>query len=530
MNTFTIIPVLGLKTSVPQNDATLLQSVGDNVALSHDVGGVNVDYKRKFNAATKSWGYFQWSNSANAQATKCLGLFELYDGTNRNYLYFDNGKVYKYDSSLDPVEITASPAITFANDDADLYSIIKVGSYVVWADKGEKTPYKWAHGDANSSKLIASGTEYKFKYLESFQRRVIGVHSDQTDGDIEVRWSTAWPTTAITSLNFPASNQLFIPNDDPLLGVRTMGRDRCFLFCQNSIHSLDYTGTYSTPFKIRTVNSEQGDVNHHSVVSLGDRHYLFNKHHGFCQFSGSSLIPISKNIETDLQNVNTEYMDKIVGTYVPLTREVCWTIPFDGGSVPSHLLFYSIDNGQWRKEDRAMMYVDSWRMYDNYTWNDFIEELGGAGSTWPSANERWADYTHHKERLVYGPTDGHLYYSYGEAVPAGGHLDGYRIEPVLDFGDAQRKDAIDEIWFSIGVIGSYSIDVYHRSGETVGELTAASWTSVGSISCDSPSEPVIYPDNMVAKRLHQIKWGTNLDDEKFEVNSITFKYTSEDRY
>ena len=529
MQSFKIIPILGLKTSVPQNDPSLFQHIADGVALTHDVGGVNVDYKRKFNACTKSWGYSQWSNSATSEATKCMGLFELYDGANRNHIYFDNGKVYYYDTGVDPVEITASPAVTFANDDIDLYSIIRVGSYVVWADRAEHTPYKWQSGDANSSKLIASGTEYKFRYLESFQRRVIGCYSDQTDGDIELRYSTAWPSTAITSLNYPAENQLFIPNDDPIVGIKTLGKDRCFVFGNNSIHSLDYVATYSTPFRLRNVNSNHGCVNHHCVVSLGDRMFLYNSEYGFCIFTGSQLQPISQAIEIDLQNMNTNYLPQIVGVYVPLTREICWAVPLSGGAANSHLLFYNIDTGMWRKEDRAMRYVDQWRMYDNYTWNDFIAELGGGSATWPAAPARWGDYTLHKERLVYSNEDGQLYYSFGEDA-GGSNIDGHRIEPVLDFGSSERREIVCEIWFGINAIGAYSIDVYYRSGDTLGELDLQSWTSIGSVSCNSPSDPVIYPQGLNAKRLHQIKWGTDLKDEKFEVNYIILKYETGDKY
>jgi len=531
MFTFEIIPILGLKTSVQQNDPTLFQFIGENRALTHDVGGVNVDYNRKFNSCTKSWGLSQWSVSANAQATKCMGLFELYDSSeNRNHLYFDNGKVYRFDSARAPVEITASPAVTFANDNADLYSLIQVGDYAVWADMAETTPYKWKHGDANITKLIQSGIEYKFKYLAPFQRRVIGAYSDQTNGSIEVRWSTAWPTTAITSLNYPAANQIYIPNDDIIVSCHTMGRDRCFIGCENSIHSLDYTANYSTPFQCRTVNSKHGPVNHHSVINMGDRHYLFNKNYGFCAFDGRQLIPISQDVELDIQNMNSNYLNLIVGDYVPLTRELVWALPLSGGATNSHLLFYQLDTRKWRKENRIMRYVKSQRMYDLYTWNQFIAELGGSGATWPAAPASWGNYTFNKYRLSYANTDGHLYYSFGESDLAGSNLDGYRIEPILNFGDSSRREIINEIWFSINETGSYSIDVYYRSGETVGELIGQGWTSIGSISCNSPSDPVLYPENLSAKRLHQIKWGTNLNNEKFEVNSIVFKYVVEERY
>jgi hypothetical protein len=215
MQQFAIKPILGRKTDVPQDSESLFKMIGEGVALTHDVGGINFDTTRKNNACTKSYGTVEWSNSATAQATKCLGLFMLYDGTNRDHIYFDNGKCYVYDASLDPVVKEDSGSTTFATDNVDLYSIIQVGSYMVFADRAETTPYKWKNGDANLTKLCASGTEYKFRYLVNFQRRVIGLYSDQSEGNIDVRWSTDWPTTAITSLNYPAANQLYIPSDDP---------------------------------------------------------------------------------------------------------------------------------------------------------------------------------------------------------------------------------------------------------------------------------------------------------------------------
>ena len=47
LKTFKILPILGLKTNVPQNDPSLFQFLSDGVAATHDVGGVNVDYKSK---------------------------------------------------------------------------------------------------------------------------------------------------------------------------------------------------------------------------------------------------------------------------------------------------------------------------------------------------------------------------------------------------------------------------------------------------------------------------------------------------
>ena len=220
--------------------------------------------------------------------------------------------------------------------------------------------------------------------------------------------------------------------------------------------------------------------------------------------------------------MNTAYVDLIVGTFFPLRREVCWTVPLGGGSTPDTLLFYNIDTGQWRKEDKVMRYVDAWLTYSTFTWNDLIAELGGTGAVWADAGTTtWAYYTSAIKKLVYANTDGHLYQHASEGL-AGANLDGYRIEPMMHFGDPKRYDFLSEIWFDIGYSGNFSIDVSWRGGDTAGEVEGESWTSLVSVSCDDNARPVLNVNQN--QRYHQIKWGTDLKNEKFEINGITFIY------
>jgi hypothetical protein len=82
MESFFIYPILGLKTSVAQSDASLFQMVNQNTAAVHCVDGRNIDFGRTQNACAKSVGQAIWSNSATASTTACLGIFYLDDGTN----------------------------------------------------------------------------------------------------------------------------------------------------------------------------------------------------------------------------------------------------------------------------------------------------------------------------------------------------------------------------------------------------------------------------------------------------------------
>jgi hypothetical protein len=529
---FTIIPILGRKTSVAQGDLTLLKPVGEGIALTHDVGGLNFDTDRKVNTCSKSYGYTEWSSAATAQATKCLGLFELYDGTNRDWIYFDNGKFYVYNTSTyAPVDKTAG-GVTHATDNIDLYCAIRVGAHVVFADRAETTPYVWKRGDAAATKLITAGTEFKFRYLTYFMNRIIGLYSDQTNGDIDMRWSAVLPDPG-TTCEFAATNQIYAPNDDPIVGVSTMGRDRCYVYSENSIHAIAYYPDYTLPFRAYTIVPKRGAVNHHSIVNLGHEHYFFNKNYGFCKYEGGNKItPIGDDIEIDMQGINSAYYNLIVGTFVPLTRSIVWTVPVGSSATANRLIFYNIDTKQWRFEDKAMRYVDVWNLYQSYTWDDLIAELGGTGALWSAASSNtWAYYSSERQRLVYSNTDGKLY-NHMSATLDGSGMTAYRIEPIMDFGDKHRRDFLQEIWFDITESVASSIKVYYRGGSTVGEVEAATWSTGTAVSINSPDKPVLNVGHN--NKLHQIKWGVESGDAAgslaFAISGITFRFIPGSRF
>lgn len=535
MKSFTIMPLLGRRTDVPSDDSKCFIYPDPNnpgLCYTHDVGGLNFDLARKKRVCVKSKGHAVWSNTATAAATKCLGLFELYDGANRNHVFVDNGNVYIYDSSRDPVEIEDAGTTEFAKDDVDLYSFVRVGDYMIFSDRGEHTPYKWKHGDATLTKAIASGTEYKFRYLSSFSRRLFGLYSDQTDGNIDIRYSTAWPDTAITSLNYPAANQLWVPTDDTITGGAVMG-DYLYIYCDGSIQQVVYYPDYSLPFKVfPAVPRNAGFAGHHSIVNLGDRHFGYNKSYGFCEYRGGRIFPygapISESIEEDIAGINQDYADLIVGVFNPIDRKIVWTVPADASGTPNKLFFYNIDTGHWEIEDKTARCLDMWRFRSTYSWNNLITDYG-TGVTWGDlGNIKWSSLASIQDVMSFGNTDGILYYRSGE-TSNGSAIEGYRIEPVLSFGNPRRRDTVEEIWFSFPERGAFSVDVYIRSGETVGEVENAAWVSIGSISADDPSEPKINV-NTNAHRLHQIKWGTDLANEKFSVNRITLKYNEGSDY
>lgn len=524
MQTLRIKPILGTKVSVPEDDPSLFQWIGENFALTHDTGGQNVDYVRKENACAKAYGRYQWSNSAIGSATGCLGLFELDDGTNINQIHFDHGKFYYYDISRDPTNIDAATPITFATDAADLYSMIQFADYIVFADMGEHTPYKWKHGDANLTKLILSGTEYKFRYLLEFQRRIIGAYSDQTNGDIEIRWTDALPTMA--SLDFPSANQLYKPfESDPITGISKMGANAAYLYGKESICRIDYYPGAAIPLGITQTIVGHGAVNHHSIINDGYANYFFDEHYGFVRYRGEYEIKkeniISADIEPWISDIAPSCQNLIVGAPLPFTHEVCWTVPILS-TTNNYLLFYNTKTGQWRRIQTTARYIDRWTLYSTFTWT----QLAAISATWPTA-ATWDLYASAQPTLVFGQTDGHLYSNVGED-DNGSALDGYRHEPVMNFGDSSRKKRLLEIWFGIEEGGDYSIDVSWRGGDTLKKCKSNSWENIGSLNINNPSNAVLYCDK--TEYFHQIKWGTDAASEYFAVPEIILGYQMQGKY
>ena len=553
---YRIKPILGTKTDVPIDDESLIMPSG-SVALTYDVGGQNVDYERKMNACTKSFGFSEWSNSTSMGAL-INGMFELDDGTNRDNLLFVGGRVYYYDGSKDPVRIqgfkitysslaggpaaaaetvtgdttatvatvvtgisaaagtlyvsditggtgdfSASESLTFSggatadcdsvltnvalnNGSREAYSVIRYGSSVIFADWGANTPQRWANGDANFVNLITgtNATLYKFRYLAEWYLHIIGLYSDQTNGDIDIRWTEALPGADVT---FPAANQIYTSGRDSITGVSRIGSNNLLIYGTDSISRLDYYPSAKPAFGITTLLDGQGAACNSSIINAYGANWFFNKNYGFVRYSGGSRIlatdVISRDIEPIIQGIDARYYGAIVGTAIPGKRQLVWSVPTAGASTVNALLYFDVETGKWSKETKSFTYIDAWT----------------------KANGE-------RKELVMSSSSGRVYESDGESAAWTNYSHlwrGHRIEPAMHFGDPKKKKILKAVWFGIIEGGDYSIDLYHRGGDTVKELEGQSWQYVGSLNLNNPDPPVIYmPSLMVAVAYDNLSGGT----------------------
>ncbi|GAF88115.1 unnamed protein product, partial [marine sediment metagenome] len=98
MQSYILYPILGLKTDAAYDDPGLLQPVREGFA-SYCVDGRNISFNRVANATSKSFGVAEWSNAAIATPSYCLGIFELFDGTNRVVWIAYDGDMHRYAST-----------------------------------------------------------------------------------------------------------------------------------------------------------------------------------------------------------------------------------------------------------------------------------------------------------------------------------------------------------------------------------------------------------------------------------------------
>jgi hypothetical protein len=539
MESFRILPVLGLKTNVPENDLSLFKSLGDGIAATYCVDGINFSMTRNMNATTKGYGKTKWSNSATATSLNCLGLFELYDSGQRTFWMMtgDNsskGRIFRFDSNRDPIRISdqAAPAhtgaIEFAFHNADLYSCIQYGSNIIISDHGEHTPYFADYNDTVLTKLLNTGTEFKGRYLELFQRRIILAYTDQTNGDIEIRWSEALPTPG--SMAISASNQLFIPDDDTITGIKKFGHNACFLYSENSISSIDYYPNYLTPFAIRNMVAGNGCAGHHSIINTGGAHYFLNKNYGFVDYRGGTQFPasgkpISYDIEDLVATINPNYYGTIVGSFLQNKNTLVWTVPLNGVSTPSHILYYYIPEGKWFIENVPTRYISNWTSSDALIWNN----LAGLGFTYWSdfGTSAFTDYITTNQNMMISNTDGLVYSKSGESDNLL-DFDGYRVEPVINLSGDGGFCLLNEIWFNFVEHGAFDLYCQYRGGDTLQECLGSVWETLNSVSHNDPQNSVIYTNKN--NRWHQIKWGTGKKNERFGVSAIEFKFVPQGKY
>jgi len=264
-------------------------------------------------------------------------------------------------------------------------------------------------------------------------------------------------------------------------------------------------------------------------VSTGSSHFFFNENYGFVEYRGGAEFPygrpISEDIEETVSGIARTYYKHIVGRFIPHKNLIAWTIPHAGNTTPTRVLYYHVLDKTWVIDDQVVWWIDNWVTDTNVSWNDLIAQ--GFATFADIEHLHWSDIVSENPYVMCANTDGYTYALQG-TTDNNSNYTGERVEPILDFGRPNDKDLLLEIWFNMVDYGNFNMYCHYRGGDTVSECSNAAWEVLSEVSCNNPANAVVY----LAKtnRFHQIRYGTDAENESFGVNSIEFKFEPQGRY
>jgi len=416
---------------------------------------------------------------------------------------FENGEAITDTGGATATTTQTLQTTTYSTDKTNLYSIDTYGSYCIFSDYATNTPQKWANGDQRVTRLITKddATTYKFRYLIEFHGRIIGAYSTETNGDLEIRWTTSLPN--VTTLEFAAADQLYTPGSDSITGISKMGANALYVYTLNNIYEVSYYPDATIVFGFAQKVAGQGCASHHSIVNAMGLNFFFNKNLGFVAYEGGDVLNrdhiISREIEDYVQSIDLDYADQIIGKYIPYDDKIIWSVP--GSTSTVDLLVYDLQEGTWciQRKGTNIRYIDAW--------------------TTDSSDAK---------RLVFSKLTGEVEQGTGEVAGGESTFTNYWISPMLDFARKDNMKLLLEIWLGIHSGGAYNLNVYWRGGDTVKETEAASWTTLDTISLNNPDSAVIYLAQTA--KLHQLKFGNTANSQPYSINNITLYYILEEKY
>jgi hypothetical protein len=321
--------------------------------------GASANIVNLFPRTKESWGPVgTLSNfSSNGLTSQCLGALMAIDTGANNYLFAgDAGKLY----------LLAPGNTSFANVSkgggytlpvGERWNFTQYGQRVIAAAQGQNLQSY----TLNSSTLFAdlAGTPPQARYIMTIRDWVmVGNTFDGTNGQQpqRVQWCaiddpTTWPAEgSVTEAQLLSGSQI-IPGDQGwIMGmVGNLGTSDGAIFFERAIWRVVYQGS-PTIFGFYPCEGVRGTPAPKSLAQLGALVYYLGED-GFYAFDGSTSTPIGVDRvdKTFWANVNTSFLQNVIGAVDPLNRLVMWLYPSNGspGGIPDSLIVYNWALNKW---------------------------------------------------------------------------------------------------------------------------------------------------------------------------------------
>lgn len=321
--------------------------------------GSSANIVNLFPRTKESWGPVgTLSNfSSNGLASQCLGALMAIDTGANNYLFAgDAANLY----------LLAPGSTAFANVDkaggytlpiGERWNFTQFGQRVIAAAQGQNLQSYVL----NSSALFAdlAGTPPQARYIMTIRDWVmVGNTFDGTNGaqPQRVQWPaiddpTTWPAAgSVAEAQLLAGSQI-IPGDQGwIMGmVGNLGTADGAIFFERAIWRVVYQGA-PTIFGFYPCEGVRGTPAPKSLAQLGALVYYLGED-GFYAFDGSTSTPIGVDRvdKTFWANVNTSFLQNVIGAVDPVNRLVMWLYPSNSapGGIPDSLIVYNWALNKW---------------------------------------------------------------------------------------------------------------------------------------------------------------------------------------
>lgn len=288
--------------------------------------------------------------AANSLGGRCQGAIYARDAAQNVYNYAgDASALYRMVAqSFTVATRLVGGAYTTPVD--DYWEFVQWGETVIGVNGSNgDTPQQISLGGANFVNLSGAPKARHIAVINNFV--VLGNISDSVVGVQRVRWSAinnaaSWTVDAAT-----LSDYQDLLGDGGWIQKIVGGENGGFVMQQHAIWRMSFTGS-PTIFQFDKVKTGIGVYAPQSVVSVQGM-IFFLADDGFYMFDGSTITPIGLNKvdKTFLEDLDSNYVYRVVGAVDPNRKLVLWSYPGTGntGGNPNRVLVYHWGLQRWSR-------------------------------------------------------------------------------------------------------------------------------------------------------------------------------------
>lgn len=295
--------------------------------------------------------------STNAMDARCRGAISATDKSGTVYSYVGNAsKLYVYSSAAHTDKSKVGGYSTTEN-----WEFVKWGEKIIATNYAD-TPQIITMGGAIFADL--GGSPPKARHIAVVREFVVlGNLNDGTAKPNLVKWSgTGNEATWTPSASTLADEQELIA-DGPYGGGQIMairGGEYGVIFQEYAVWRMSFIGS-PLVFQFDQVHSALGTPARNSVVQVGDSIYFLGQDGWYRIDNGQTITPIGANKidRTFFADLDTSYMDRVIGAADPTEKFVIWIYPGAQSSAgtPNKAVIYDTVTGRWSTADVSAEWI-----------------------------------------------------------------------------------------------------------------------------------------------------------------------------